>query len=93
MERLAPSTLFRAQRLKRRKRLRNGPLTGAMMQGLLAGHVSYPDSICSHEDEDEPEAMRIATLTSVIMDLGGRVKYVTDGLPRANDYAAVTLAA
>ena len=56
------------------------------IQGGLWDHMHLPHSICTHEDTEWPDHMRISTLVSVIMDLNQQEMYIADGLPCRSDY-------
>ncbi len=45
---------------------------------LFSDHANHPDSICSHEDMHDPEARRLVTVYSMLMDLTERTLWVTD---------------
>ncbi len=90
-ERIAPHSLYRGPRLDRLLRRHLGSLEIEHMQAALSDHLSLPLSICRHEDMTLPEAKRVISVTSVIIDLTERVLYATDGQPCSNDYQAFAL--
>ena len=62
--------------------------TDALME-ILQDHGNRPESICRHHDDQPPEApdaLRLETLSSVIMDLTERSLYITDGPPCGTPY-------
>jgi isopenicillin-N N-acyltransferase-like protein len=77
--------LYRARRLLRSQL---GHVTVESLQTLLRDHVNYPDSICSHEDPDDPPHERECTLVSLIMDLTARVLWAAPGPPCKGEYTA-----
>lgn len=56
---------------------------------FMRDHISYPDSICRHDDELEPEAKRLCTVFSVIMDLEREEMYFAPGNPCCCEYHLV----
>ena len=44
-------------------------------------HANFPDSICSHEDPEDPEFRRLVTVCAMVMDLTARRMWVTEGNP------------
>jgi isopenicillin-N N-acyltransferase-like protein len=78
-------------RLNRARRLLGaqlGRVSVESLQALLRDHVNYPDSICSHEDADEPPHERGMTLASLVMDLSERVMWSAPGPPCQSEYIA-----
>jgi len=53
----------------------------------LRDEWSFPDGICRHPDPDVPEAERVATVYSLVMDLTDRVLWIAPGPPSAHAYA------
>lgn len=90
MERIGPSTLFRAARLERLLRekavLEMGDFTAA-----LSDHLSLPASICRHPDPGTPAESRSMTVASVVVDLRRRILHVANGPPCENAYHAFSL--
>ncbi len=80
--------LNRAQRLLRSQL---GRVTVASIQDLLRDHANYPDSVCSHEDPEDPPHERECTLVSLIMDLTERVLWAAPGPPCEGEYTAYGL--
>jgi isopenicillin-N N-acyltransferase like protein len=78
-------------RLNRARRLLQpqlGQITLESLQALLRDHVNYPDSICSHENPQDPPHEREMTLASVLMDLTERVMWAAPGPPCEGEYVA-----
>ncbi len=81
MEKISPSTLFRAHRM-RQLLLRPGrPLTRPDMQAAMADHFSHPHALCRHPDPSQPHAKQTMTTAAVLMDLNERVMWVANGPP------------
>lgn len=53
---------------------------------FMKDHISYPDSICRHDDVLEPEGKRLCTVFSIIMDLEREEMYFAPGNPCCNEY-------
>lgn len=92
MERIGPSTLFRAARLERLLRAKRGRLDLGDFQASLRDHLSEPAAICRHPDPAQPEPSRSMTVASVILDLDRRRMHVANGPPCEHAYAAFALA-
>jgi isopenicillin-N N-acyltransferase-like protein len=56
------------------------------LEAALRDHDHYPDSICRHENLDDPPEERCLTVTSAIMDLEERSLRLTDGPPCEHAY-------
>lgn len=56
------------------------------IQNFFRDHKGYPDSICRHEDEREPEGKRMGTVFSILMNLSRREMYLTSGNPCETSY-------
>lgn len=59
---------------------------------VLKNHAGYPDSICRHPNENEPQKERSATLASLVMNLDQRKMYVTTGCPCSGTYMLYQMA-
>jgi isopenicillin-N N-acyltransferase-like protein len=81
-------SLNRARRLLRQQL---GRVTAESLQVVLRDHVNWPNSICMHDDPDEPPAARDQTLVSLVMDLTERVMWAAPGPPCEHDYTAYQL--
>ena len=89
-ERIAPHSLYRANRLERFLR-RNGKIGLDAIHTLLSDHFSAPASICRHPDMTLPEPKRVLSVAAAAIDLKTRTLYVTDGPPCQSDFQAVPL--
>jgi isopenicillin-N N-acyltransferase like protein len=90
-ERIAPSSLFRANRLERLLRRGGGEIGIDTIQLLLSDHFSRPASICRHPDMTLPEPKRMTSVAAAAIDLNTRTLYVTDGPPCQSALQAVPL--
>jgi isopenicillin-N N-acyltransferase-like protein len=91
MERIGPSTLFRAARLERLLRQDLGRLEAKHFRAAFADHFSHPTALCRHPDERQPAAKRTMTCASVLLDLRRRVMHVANGPPCEHDYVEFAL--
>nr|WP_232372175.1 C45 family peptidase [Acuticoccus mangrovi] len=91
MERISPSTLFRAERLGRLLRRHAGRIGMAEIRAALADHTSYPHGICRHSDPKMPPVRQTMTLASVVLDLSARQMWIAEGTPCDTDYALIPL--
>jgi isopenicillin-N N-acyltransferase like protein len=91
MERIGPSTLFRAARLERLLGRKRGRLELTDFQAALRDHLSQPASICRHPDPMQPRAGRSMTVASVILHLGRRLMHVANGPPCEHAYETYAL--
>ena len=91
MERLSPSTLYRANRLEQLLRRNLGTLDMENFQDALTDHFGAPNAICRHPDPSQPEAKRTMTNASFIIDLETRTMHISDGQPCANTYGTYVL--
>lgn len=55
-------------------------------QEIFRDHFNYPDAICRHPDERDPEIERAQTVASLIMNLTRREVYISPGPPCENEY-------
>jgi isopenicillin-N N-acyltransferase-like protein len=90
-ERIAPHSLFRANRLERLLRRSGGEIGIDTIQTLLSDHFSAPASICRHPDMTLPEPKRVISVAAAAVDLNTRTLYVTDGPPCQSLFQAVPL--
>jgi isopenicillin-N N-acyltransferase like protein len=90
-ERIAPHSLYRANRLERLLRLHGGEIGLDIIHSLLSDHFSAPASICRHPDMTLPEPKRVTSVTAAAIDLNTRTLYVTDGPPCQSAFQAVPL--
>jgi isopenicillin-N N-acyltransferase like protein len=75
------SSNVRLHRARRLLKTQLGAVSVEDLQALLRDHVNYPDSICMHEDQDDPLYEREVTLASLIMDLSDGVLWAAPGPP------------
>ena len=85
------SSYVRLNRARRLLRAQLGEVTIESLQGLLRDHVNCPDSICMHEDPEDPPHERGQTLVSLVMDLTDRVMWAAPGPPCQGEYVAYRL--
>jgi isopenicillin-N N-acyltransferase like protein len=90
-ERIAPHSLYRANRLERLMRRGRGKIEIDTIHNLLSDHFSSPASICRHPDTTLPEPKRVVSVTAAAIDLNARTLYVTDGPPCQANFQAVPL--
>ena len=93
MERLSPSTLYRANRLDRLLRKDLGQLDMDCFGAALSDHFGTPNAICRHPNESQPEARRTMTNAAIVIDLAERTMHVANGPPCANEFVAYGLEA
>jgi isopenicillin-N N-acyltransferase-like protein len=89
-ERIAPHSLYRANRLERLLR-RSGKIGLEAIHALLSDHFSAPASICRHPDTTLPEPKRVISVAAAAIDLNTRTLYVSDGPPCQSAFQAVPL--
>jgi isopenicillin-N N-acyltransferase-like protein len=85
------SSTFRLNRARRLLKAQLGHVTREGLQDLLRDHINFPDSICSHEDPNDPPYDQEATLASLVMDLTDRVLWAAPGPPCQGEYVAYPL--
>jgi isopenicillin-N N-acyltransferase-like protein len=90
-ERIAPHSLYRANRLERMLRRDCPGIAVDTIHAALSDHFSKPASICRHPDTTLPEPKRVITVASVAIDLNARAVYVTDGQPCQSSFQRVAL--
>jgi isopenicillin-N N-acyltransferase-like protein len=78
---ILPDTFQRLGRIRDLIRERAGQVDLAACREFLSDHRNAPDSICRHEDEHDPEGKRLGSVYGVILDLAGRVLWISDGNP------------
>ena len=87
-----PDSPFRHMRVRELLRRREGAVSVAGLQTILADHANHPVGVCAHADLREKPTDQGATAASLIMDLDERVLWLADGTPctagyRRLDYA------
>jgi len=65
---------------------RAGKISIEDFMDVLRDHFNYPDSICRHPDERDPELEHVQTVASIIMNLTTKEVYITHGPPCASEY-------
>lgn len=83
-------------RPERAKHLLEDPLESRSVseesiKGILQDHYSYPNSICRHIDERDPESERICSVYSITMDLNDKKFCIAEGQPCEHEYETVYL--
>ncbi len=91
MERLSTSTLYRANRLDRLLRQHIGKLDDTVIHAALADHFGYPNAICRHPDERQPEAKRTMTNAAFVIDLNTRTMQIANGPPCSHAFETLAL--
>ena len=89
IEKIGPSTLYRAARLRRRLMRQHGRLDLERFREAVTDHFGAPNAICRHPDDRQPEAKRTMTTGAVLIDLDARVMHVADGPPCQHPYRRV----
>ncbi len=88
LEKIAPNTLYRVDRMRRLLQESSGPISFDHMRAAAADHVGAPYAICRHPDVGQPDAKRTMTVGAVLIDLDARTMHVANGPPCANEYVA-----
>ncbi len=91
MERLSPSTLYRANRLDRLLRKDIGRLDIPRFKTALSDHFGAPNAICRHPSESQPVSRQTMTNAAVVIDLATRTMHVANGPPCSNEFVALRL--
>jgi isopenicillin-N N-acyltransferase-like protein len=81
----------RLNRARRLLKAQLGGVTARDLQAILRDHVNYPDSICSHQDPENPSDEREMTIASLVMDLNERVMWAAPGPPCESEYSVYGL--
>jgi isopenicillin-N N-acyltransferase-like protein len=92
-ERIAPHSLYRANRLERLLRRDCPGISIDTIHAALSDHFSNPASICRHPDTTLPESKRVISVASVAIDLSARTVYVTNGQPCQSAFQRVPFCA
>jgi len=85
-EKLIPDTLCRAPRLRRLLKEGSAKISETDIETALSDHVGYPNSLCRHPNEDDPELDRLETGGSYIMDVTEKRLRGTNGPPCEHEY-------
>lgn len=80
-ERITPSSLFRARRVRRHFNAARGTIDLPVIRQVMSDHFSSPSSVCLHQDPSLPAAKRNTTVASIAIDLTSKVLWATDGPP------------
>lgn len=88
MEKVGPSTLFRAARMRRLLTRGGTSIDMTRMIAAMSDHFSEPHSLCRHPDETQEPAKRTMTTGAVLIDLENRVMHVADGPPCTYPFVA-----
>lgn len=91
LEKIAPNTLARVDRMRRLLREGGGPISFDRMRTAATDHAGAPYAICRHPDPAQPEAKRTMTVGAVLIDLDARTMHVANGPPCDNDYVAFSV--
>lgn len=91
-ERIAPSSLFRANRARRLMLAHAGRIDLPAIQSVMSDHLSHPSSICMHPDPALPPDRQNMTVASAVVDLTARRLWVSDGPPCEAEYHSYDLA-
>jgi isopenicillin-N N-acyltransferase-like protein len=91
LEKIAPNTLYRAERMRELLAAQRGPVSFDRMRAAAADHFGAPSGICRHPDAREPAATRTMTVGAVLIDLDARTMHVANGPPCSNEYVAFKL--
>ncbi len=70
--------------------MRHGPVTLDNVKCIMADHVNYPYSICSHA-EDVPQRDQSVTISSYVIDLTARTLWYCYGNPCQGEFVPVVL--
>jgi isopenicillin-N N-acyltransferase like protein len=92
-ERIAPHSLYRANRLQRLLLRSSGRIGIDSVHQFLSDHFSSPASICRHADTTLPEPKRVISVAAAAIDLNARTLYITDGPPCQSAFQAIPLCA
>lgn len=82
------SSNVRLNRARKLLRKELGQVTVETLQAILRDHVNFPDSVCAHEDPEDPPHERGATIASLVMDITAGVMWAAPGPPCQGEYVA-----
>jgi len=88
LERVSPSTLYRADRMRELLGESAGAISFEHMRRAATDHFGAPCAVCRHPDPAQPSAKRTMTVGAVLIDLDARVMHVANGPPCSNEYVA-----
>lgn len=75
------STYTRLDRVRRLSALEAGHLRRKNLFHIFSDHAGCPDSVCRHDDPELPEYHRHSSVWSMVIDLGSRTLWLTEGCP------------
>jgi len=86
-------TLLRPARARHllQPRLDARTVTTDDLKAVFRDHYSYPNGICRHVDERDPELERVCSVYSIVMDLTAGSFEIAQHPPCAHDYEAIRL--
>jgi isopenicillin-N N-acyltransferase like protein len=90
LEKAAPNTLHRVDRMRALLQRHRGAVSVAHMRAAATDHAGAPYAICRHPDPQQPPARRTMTVGAVLIDLEACVMRVANGPPCDNEYVAFT---
>ena len=93
LEKISPSTLYRAERMRSLLARASGAITFDHMRQAAADHFGAPCAICRHPDPTQPDVKRTMTTGAVLIDLEARTMHVANGPPCSNEYVPFSVRA
>ncbi len=85
-----PDSLVRLGRARQKLAGRIGRISVEDFQEVLRDHFNYPDAVCRHPDERDPEEEHVQTVASIIMNLAKKEILISHGPPCQNDYQTLS---
>jgi len=85
-----PDTVPRLSRMEQLLRCQLGNIEVEHLFDALRDHSGFPHSICRHGDQGDPEATRLETSVSIVMDLTDRKVWIAAGPPCETQYVELT---
>jgi isopenicillin-N N-acyltransferase-like protein len=86
-----PCSFPRLHRMGARLDEEQGRLSRELLLDILADHVNFPDSVCSHEDPRDARWSRYCTVYGLFIDLAGRALWVSQGNPCEKNWLCFSL--
>ncbi|MBN1333844.1 MAG: hypothetical protein JW971_08760 [Synergistales bacterium] len=87
---ILPDTFHRLGRIKGLLENKKGSVDFNTCHEFLSDHRNFPDSICRHEDQKDPQGKQLASVYSAIMDLKERQLWLTSTNPCSGDFESYT---